>query len=283
MEAFNKINALKIFLREKKEKGKYIGFVPTMGALHEGHLSLLEHSHQQNDITVVSIFVNPTQFNDPNDLKKYPRTLNKDLHLLEQKGCDAVFIPIIEEIYPEAENHEINFDIGYLDSIMEGKNRPGHFKGVVQVVYRLFDIVKPDKAYFGEKDFQQLAVIKKMTSTLELPVDIIACPIIRETDGLAMSSRNQLLTQTQRKSAGLINKILAKAKEKRNELSVPALKNWVVSNINENPFLQTEYFEIVDEKNFQPVENWNQTAMPRAFIAVKTGSVRLIDNMKFYS
>lgn len=275
-----------MFLAETKEKlQKYlagkgkIGFVPTMGALHNGHLSLVEQSVSETEITVVSIFVNPTQFNDPVDLERYPRTLEADLKLLEPTGCQVVFAPSVTEIYPEPDTRIFNF--GLLETVMEGEFRPGHFNGVAQVVSRLFDLVQPDKAYFGLKDFQQLAVIKNMVAQLNLPVEIVACPIVREKNGLAMSSRNELLTADERKNAAAISATLFQAKELSSEKSVNELKSWVIETINKNPYLTVEYFEIVDDINLQPVQNWNEPGVKIGCVAVFCGKVRLIDNVVF--
>lgn len=254
-----------------------VGFVPTMGALHAGHLSLVEKAMDENKTVVVSIFVNPTQFNDPGDLKRYPRNLEADLKLLEPTGCHFVFAPAPEEIYPEPDTRQ--FDFGELETVMEGKHRPGHFNGVAQVVSKLFDIVQPDKAYFGLKDFQQLAVINKMVEQLKLPVEIVPCPIVREKNGLAMSSRNELLTAEERENASHIYKTLAEAKNQAGQKSVKELRKWMVDEINNNPFLTVEYIEIVDDKNLQPVEGWSDNKTKVACAAVFCGKVRLIDNM----
>ncbi len=264
-----------------KKQGKSIGFVPTMGAIHQGHLSLIHHSVKDNDITVVSIFVNPTQFNDSSDLKNYPRSLESDLKQLETAGCDIVFTPEVKEMYPEPDNRKFKF--GNLDKIMEGAFRPGHFNGVVQIVTKLFDVVKPDFAYFGEKDFQQMTIIKKITCDLNYPVKIIPCPIVREKDGLAMSSRNQLLSKEQREHAILIPNILLKAQNLSGRLSVSELKKWVIENINKDPLLSIEYFEIVSTEKLEPVKNWETEGVKIGCIAVKIGNIRLIDNVKFIS
>ncbi len=256
-----------------------IGFVPTMGALHEGHISLVKRAVAENQTVVVSIFVNPTQFNDPVDLEKYPRTLRTDLELLEQTGCRVVFAPRAEEVYPEPDNRK--FDFGTLETVMEGKFRPGHFNGVAQVVSKLFDMVKPDRAYFGLKDFQQLAVIKAMVKQLDFPIEIIACPIVREKNGLAMSSRNERLTPEERKNAAHIFETLKKGNEQKGLKNVNELKTWVVETINKNPFLKVEYFEIVDDKQLQPVTNWDENSRKIGCVAVFCGSVRLIDNIYF--
>lgn len=256
-----------------------IGFVPTMGALHNGHLSLVKQAVAENPAVVVSIFVNPTQFNDPGDLEKYPRTLENDLKLLEPTGCKVVFAPNIKEIYPEPDTRKFNF--GKLETVMEGKHRPGHFNGVAQVVSKLFGLVKPDKAYFGLKDFQQLTIIKAMVKQLQLDVEIVPCAIIREKSGLAMSSRNELLTAEERKNAAHIFDTLKKAKEQKDKISVNELIKWVIDTINKNQFLEVEYFEIVDDIQLQPVNNWSENKNRIGCVAAYCGNVRLIDNIYF--
>ncbi|NQU53455.1 MAG: pantoate--beta-alanine ligase [Bacteroidetes bacterium] len=256
-----------------------IGFVPTMGALHKGHLSLVEKSATDNKTVVVSIFVNPTQFNNPKDLERYPRTLETDLKLLETTSCNIVFAPNAREVYPEPDTRKFNF--GELETVMEGKHRPGHFNGVAQVVSKLLDMVQPDKAYFGLKDFQQLAIIKSMVKQLELPVEIIPCSIVREDNGLAMSSRNELLTAEQRANAAFINNTLSKIKEQKGLKSVEEITNWAIETINKNPFLTVEYFEIVDDEQLQPINNWNDKKTMIGCVAAFCGKVRLIDNIIF--
>lgn len=256
-----------------------IGFVPTMGALHKGHISLVEQAVNENDVVVVSIFVNPTQFNDPKDLERYPRNLEADLRLLEKTGCDVVFAPDVHEIYPEPDNRKFNF--GTLETVMEGKYRPGHFNGVAQVVSKLFDIVRPDKAYFGLKDFQQLAIIRNMVNQLELPVEIVSCPIIREESGLAMSSRNELLTAEERKNAAVISQTLFEAKKLKDEKDVQTVARWIEENINKNSFLRVEYAEIVDATTLQPVKSWDDSGEIVCCVAVFCGKIRLIDNVVF--
>ena len=262
-----------------QKESKTIGFVPTMGALHQGHIELVKRSVAENNICVVSIFVNPTQFNDKNDLVKYPRTLEADCDLLQKAGCSYVFAPSVEEIYPEPDTRQ--FEFGDLANVMEGQFRPGHFNGVAQVVSRLFDIVKPDKAYFGEKDFQQLAIIREMVKQLKLNLEIIACPIVREPDGLAMSSRNTRLSESQRTNAASISQILFESKNIRKEQSVQSLKAWVIDKINTIPELKTEYFDIVDGLTLQSVQDWEDTEYPVGCIAVFAGEVRLIDNISY--
>jgi len=270
-ELQNKLNSLK--------ESRTIGFVPTMGALHAGHLSLVEQAVAENRIVVVSIFVNPTQFNDKTDLEKYPRNLNADLKLLEKTGCQIVFTPKTEEIYPEPDTRK--FDFGMLESVMEGKHRPGHFNGVAQVVSKLFDIVKPDKAYFGLKDFQQLAIIKAMVSQLKIPIEIISCPIVREESGLAMSSRNELLTAEERKNAAVISQTLVEAKKLSAQKSVSELVEWIAQTINKNEYLIVEYVEIADDQQLQPVKSWDEKGGKVCCVAVFCGKVRLIDNIVF--
>ncbi|MBN2349471.1 MAG: pantoate--beta-alanine ligase [Bacteroidales bacterium] len=265
--------------RNLRENGRTIGFVPTMGALHEGHLSLIKNSIENNDATVVSIFVNPTQFNDQNDLLNYPRTLDDDLKLLNTLKCDIVFVPSVKEMYPEKDTRVFNF--GTLDKIMEGKHRPGHFIGVAQIVSKFFNIIQPDKAYFGQKDFQQLAIIKKLVTDYNYPVEIIPCPIIRENDGLAMSSRNRLLSSEQRKHATLISQALFNAQKMAGINSVQNVIDYVVSTINNDPLLETEYFEIVDSNQLLPVKSWDEPSFKVGCVAVKIGEIRLIDNINF--
>lgn len=279
MQIVKHINELQAILDNKRQEGLSIGFVPTMGALHAGHLSLVEKAGQQSGFVVASIFVNPTQFNDKGDLERYPRDLQKDVDLLEPTSCQLIFAPEADEIYPEPDTRQFNF--GNLEQVMEGKFRPGHFNGVAQVVSRLFEIVQPDKAFFGLKDFQQLAIINEMVRKLELPVEIVPCPIVRETDGLAMSSRNMLLSKEQRLNAVLISATLFEATNKTGELNVEELTNWVINRINENEYLNTEYFEIVDSITLQPIKSWNNPCPKVGCIAVQCGKIRLIDNMKF--
>jgi len=279
MKIFKSIKDLQAELKLWKARKMTIGFVPTMGALHKGHLSLIEKSRIENNITVVSIFVNPTQFNNPNDLKKYPRTIENDSLLLRQVNTDILFFPSVQEIYPKPTTQK--FDFGHLDKVMEGKFRAGHFDGVAQVVSRLFDIVRPDNSYFGQKDFQQLAIIKAMVKILKLSVKIHACPIVRETDGLAMSSRNQRLSESERKNAVTISQVLFESKEFAKTHSPTETNKWVIGKINSNPILKLEYFEIVDELNLQKINSWNEKNNKVGCIAVFLGHVRLIDNIVY--
>ena len=260
-------------------EGEQIGFVPTMGALHAGHLSLVERARKECGVVVVSIFVNPTQFNDKGDLAAYPRTLPADLELLDPIAPDYVFAPSVEEVYPTPDTRE--FDFGMVDKVMEGASRPGHFNGVGQVVSKLFDFVEPHKAYFGEKDFQQIAVIKELVRQMGSPVEIVECPIVRDTDGLALSSRNTLLDEAHRAAAPHIYATLRKAVERKAEFASPAeMIAWVEAEINKNPLLKCIYFEVVDALSMQSVAEWTNDCNTQGCIAVQCGSVRLIDNIK---
>jgi len=277
MQVIKQISQLRLVLNDKRKEGLSIGFVPTMGALHEGHLSLVEQAGKQSGFVVVSIFVNPTQFNDKADLERYPRDLEKDIDLLSSSPCQLVFAHDVQEVYPEPDRRQ--FDFGVLEQVMEGRFRPGHFNGVAQVVSRLFEIVEPDKAFFGQKDFQQLAIINEMVRKLNLDVEIIACPIIREADGLAMSSRNMLLSPEQRRNAAHISATLFEAVNKTGILSVEELCQWVINCINENEYLNTEYFEIVNSQTLLPIKSWEDPCQKVGCIAVHCGKVRLIDNV----
>lgn len=279
MKIVNSIKELKRYLAEEKQNNKRIGFVPTMGALHSGHLSLVKRCVAENDVCVVSVFVNPTQFNDKNDLVTYPRTLEKDSALLEPAGADYVFAPSEQEIYPEPDTR--TFDFGTVSAVMEGACRPGHFNGVAQVVSRLFYIVEPDNAYFGEKDFQQIAVIRAMVKQLNIPVKINDCPIIREADGLALSSRNVRLTPGQRQKAPLIARTLKESTTFVPCKSVQDVIDYVVSTINADPVMRVEYFEIVDGNTMESVKDWSDTTYAVGCITVYCGEVRLIDNIKY--
>lgn len=279
MKIVSSIKDLKNFLALEREKGKKVGLVPTMGALHAGHISLVKRCVAENDICVVSDFVNPTQFNDKHDLETYPRTLEADCALLEPEGCDYVFAPSVAEMYPEPDTRV--FDLGPVAAVMEGPRRPGHFNGVAQVVSKLFYIVEPDNAYFGEKDFQQIAVIREMVRQLNLPVHIVDCPIQREADGLALSSRNTRLTPEQRQKAPVIARTLKESTTFVPAKSVQEVIDFVVNTINQVPEMEVEYFEIVDGHTMQSIQNWSDTTYPVGCITVYCGEVRLIDNIKY--
>lgn len=281
MKVIHTIVELQNELFANRKNGKTIGLVPTMGALHEGHASLVKQSISDNDITVVSIFVNPTQFNDPKDLKTYPRTVEQDCNLLENVGADYAFVPSVEEMYPEPDTR--HFDFPPITTVMEGAHRLGHFNGVCQVVSRLFYIVRPNRAYFGEKDWQQIAVVKAMVRSLSLSVQIVECPIVRDNDGLALSSRNSLLSDEERKVAPKIYKALKESASYANTHSVQETHDMVVNEINTGGCLEVEYFEIVDGNTLQPVEDWSASDYVVGCITVYCGAkpVRLIDHIKY--
>ncbi len=281
MKTLNTISQTKQFLLEAKKEGKSIGFVPTMGALHEGHLTLMRRAKKENDLLAVSVFVNPIQFNNPEDLKKYPRDLEKDKQLLKSVGCDVVFAPTVDEMYPEEKVTE-HFDFGKLETVMEGAFRPGHFNGVAVVVKRLFNIITPDKAYFGEKDFQQLAIIKQLVKMENMPLEIVPCAIVRESDGLAMSSRNERLTPDERALAPFIHQTLQQAVRLKTEKSPLEIVQWVTDKFKEQPAFTLEYFELADAVFLQPVKRWEKAKGTIGFVAAFLGDVRLIDNIRFY-
>lgn len=282
MKQFSTVRDTREYLESKQFSGKTIGFVPTMGALHEGHLTLIRQSKAENDLTVCSIFVNPIQFNNPDDLDKYPRTLASDVKLLTAEGCDVLFSPDAAEMYPEGEPALIDLELGMLDKLMEGRFRPGHFRGVAIVVKKLFDIVGPTRAYFGKKDFQQLAVIRHMVNTLNLPYEIVPCETVRESDGLAMSSRNMRLTIAERGIAPSIFQVLRKVRDKTGKVPVRELKEWAVKKIQEQPAMRVEYFEITDRETLMPLESWDHRIKAVALTAVYLGDVRLIDNIELF-
>ena len=279
MELFTTKAELRAALAKDRQDDLSVGFVPTMGALHEGHLSLVSRAGAENDKVVVSIFVNPTQFNDPTDLERYPRTLEKDLSLLAPLHCDYLFAPTVSEVYPEPDTRKFNF--GSLETVMEGKFRPGHFNGVAQVVSKLFDIVEPDRAYFGKKDFQQYSIILNMCKVMGYPIEIVPCDIVREADGLAMSSRNMLLSEEYRAEAPVIYRTLLEAQRDSEFFSPEEVRARVVQRITDNSLLKMEYFEIVDELTLQPLHSWEGSNKKVGCIAVFAGKVRLIDNIYF--
>ncbi|GAB4316559.1 MAG: pantoate--beta-alanine ligase [Bacteroidales bacterium] len=281
MEIVKTAEELRNKIDELYQQGSSIGFVPTMGALHEGHLSLVDEARNDNDFVVCSIFVNPIQFNNADDLRNYPRTLERDIELLNQRNCDLLFAPDEKEIYPEEPEGE--FDFGGLDEILEGKYRPGHFRGVALVVKRLFELVRPHRAYFGLKDYQQVLIIHKMTRDLNLPVEIIPCPIVREENGLAMSSRNERLTPEQRKQASIIYDTLKTVKIRSGFSTIKEIKYWVERRFARQKGMKLEYFEICDLYTLQPMKSWAQSNNVIACIAVWVGDVRLIDNMILFS
>ena len=279
MQVINTIKELKEALSEARQEGKTIGLVPTMGALHEGHASLLRRSARENDVTVVSIFLNPTQFNDKSDLERYPRTLESDCTLAESCGVQIAFAPGVKEMYPEPDTR--HFSYPPTDSVMEGARRPGHFNGVCQIVSKLFMAVEPDRAYFGEKDFQQIAVIKRMVADLGFKLEIVPCPVVRQSDGLARSSRNALLTDEERKTSAKIYQTLNESKTKG--LSVDETRQWVIDTINAVPGLEIEYYSIVDADTLADVHSWDEASGIVGCITVYSGHtpIRLIDHVRY--
>lgn len=280
MECIKKKAELRQILSDIRKTKTLTGFVPTMGALHQGHIALVNRSVKENNLTVSSIFVNPTQFNNPDDLKKYPRTLESDLELLKNTGCDIVFCPEVEEMYPPGEKIQAKYNFGNLETVMEGKFRPGHFNGVATIVRKLFEIVEPDRAYFGKKDFQQLAVIKDLVRQIQSPVTIIPCETIRENDGLAMSSRNMRLNNEQRKTAPEIYRILTEAKNLARIKTPLEIRNFVEKKISSFSLFRLEYFDMVFSDSLESVNSWKKTGGITACIAVYMDNVRLIDNIE---
>jgi pantoate--beta-alanine ligase len=275
LRVFKLKRELQQYLDEVRAAGKTIGLVPTMGALHQGHLSLLAQARQQTDVVVSTIFVNPTQFNDPKDLEKYPRPIEQDIQKLEQAGCDVLFNPEVGEMY--AGNEHWHLDIGELEFLLEGKFRPGHYQGVTQVVFKLFDIVKPDAAFFGQKDYQQVKVIARMVQLLHMPVKLVMCPILRDADGLAMSSRNIHLSATERQQALILSKALFWLKDNFNSNSILQLQEQAADMISKQDGAELEYLEIADGETLHPANKNSKTFV--ALVAARVGKTRLIDNV----
>lgn len=280
MKVIRTVEELKSVVGALKAEGKSVGLVPTMGALHDGHVSLMEKARGDNDVVVVSVFVNPTQFNNPDDLRTYPRTEEADCARMRDAGVDIAFIPSVEEIYPEPDNRV--FDLGKVAEVMEGAMRPGHFNGVAQIVSKLFRMVEPTRAYFGEKDFQQIAVIRRMVEIEGFKnLEIVDCPIKREADGLALSSRNVRLTPHQREIAPNIHRIMVESLDKARDCSVEEVKRSVIDAVNAYPEMDVEYYEIVNAADMQPITDWSQASQAVGCITVYLGDVRLIDNIKY--
>lgn len=277
MKIFSSISETKTYLEERSKKGKSIGFVPTMGALHQGHISLLQQANLENDVVVCSIFVNPIQFNKKEDLEKYPRTFEEDVLKLKEVQCDVLFAPSVEEMYPEPVLER--FDFGHLDKVMEGRHRPGHFNGVAVVVRKLFEIIAPTKAYFGLKDYQQLKIIQTMVEKLDMKIDIIPCPTLREKDGLAMSSRNVRLNKYERSIAPVIFRVLNNLKDKIGTMSPLEAQEWGTGQINKFDEMSVEYLSIVGADDLLQISNWDDKKSVVACTAVNLGKVRLIDNI----
>ena len=280
IHVFNYITDIQKFLKSEREKGHSVGLVPTMGALHEGHLSLVRRAEKENDIVVASVFVNPVQFNNSTDFEKYPRTPERDIEMLQNAGCDAVFVPSEKEIYPVPVTDK--YDFGDLERVMEGVCRPGHFNGVAIVVRKLFEIVMPDRAYFGEKDFQQQAIIRKLVADLSLNLTIVPCDIVREKDGLAMSSRNMRLTPEERAVAPMIYKVLSEVAALKDSLSPDEMKKSALEKYADIKDFDVEYVEITDETTLKSIKSWDNCKNARIFVALQLGQVRLIDNLRIF-
>ncbi|HQR01195.1 MAG TPA: pantoate--beta-alanine ligase [Ferruginibacter sp.] len=278
MIIFKKAADIGIFLQQKRQNNPKTGFVPTMGALHQGHISLIESARSENDVVVCSIFVNPTQFNDPKDFQNYPITIENDIDLLEKAGCDALFLPAVEEMYPAGLENKKTYALGYLETVLEGRYRPGHFQGVCQVVHRLLTIVPADRLYLGQKDFQQCMVIRKMIELENLPIETVICPTLRETDGLAMSSRNMRLDKEAREKAVEISRTLLHIKSSLKTGDLSELKTAAVEQLNRTGF-KTDYVEIADADTLELIGRWDGKRKLVALCAAFLGEVRLIDNM----
>ncbi len=281
MQIIRSVGELADYVAMQRRHHHAIGFVPTMGALHAGHISLVERAVRDNEVTIVSVFVNPTQFNNPSDLATYPRKEEEDFRMLAGAGVSAVFAPAVEEMYPSGTSRDHEYKLGSAAEVMEGKYRPGHFQGVAQVVHRLFDLVRPDRAYFGEKDFQQIAVIRNMVESEHVDVEIIACPIRRAADGLALSSRNALLSEEQRRRAPGIYAALCESVDYSQSHTVQETHDMVVERINNIPEMRVEYYEIVDGRTLMPISEWGESDFAVGCITVYNGDVRLIDNIRY--
>lgn len=278
MLIFKKTAALSLFLQEARQQGKSTGFVPTMGALHAGHLSLIAASLQPRQLTVASIFVNPAQFNDKKDFEKYPVTLEKDIEILEKAGCDVVFVPSADEIYPQGYAQTGHYELGFLETVLEGPTRPGHFQGVCKVMNRLLDIVQPDNLYMGQKDYQQCMVVNRLLQIMNSPSKLHTCPTLREPDGLAMSSRNTRLKPEQREKAVTISKALEMIKDKLQPGALTGLTEKATAMLQQNNF-RVDYVAIADAQTLEPVTEWDGKQKLVALVAAFQGEVRLIDNM----
>jgi pantoate--beta-alanine ligase len=279
MLLFKGVSELQKYLSSLKNKGLSLGFVPTMGALHRGHISLIDRSRNECDVTVTSIFVNPTQFDNASDLEKYPRTVEKDIEMLAESGCDILFMPDILDVYPNGMTPSVKFNFGKLDRVLEGVFRPGHFEGMAQVVHRLLEIVNPNRLYMGQKDFQQAAIVGRMLELMKSDTELVACPIQREPDGLAMSSRNARITPEDRLKVSLIYHTLAEAAERVGEYNPSDIQRLALLRLKTEPHFKVEYFEIVDGRTLLPIQLFEDTDYAIALVAIWVGEIRLIDNM----
>lgn len=280
VNVLSKVDEIRRAIENARTSGKIVGLVPTMGALHYGHVSLIRHALDSCDVVVVSIFVNPTQFNEPQDFQNYPRNLEADLEILRDAGCHLAFVPEFEDVYPEPDN--THYDFGHLETNYEGAHRPGHFRGVAMVVRRFFEIIQPDKAFFGLKDYQQVQVIQELVKQFQLNISIEPMPTIREKDGLAMSSRNRLLSVDQRDQAANIYRVLKEIREKAKNVDIAGLTKWVQQEIDQYSELELEYFGIAEPNGLTPIENLRETPHAIALIAVWAGNIRLIDNLQLF-
>lgn len=279
MQVFQTVEEIQNFVNKCKNDGKTVGFVPTLGALHDGHMSLIHQSITKCDVTICSIFVNPTQFDDKTDLEKYPRTVEEDRQKLIENGCDVLFLPTVSDVYPDGSELTEEYDIGYLENILEGATRPGHYQGVAQVVHRLLDIVMPDILFLGQKDFQQVLVLKRMIKKQELPTRVKMCDIVREDDGLAMSSRNRRLSKEERDVANELYKTLKSCVENADDIPLKKLQQWAVANLNANELIKVDYISFRNATNLKEIESWDDAKRIVVLGAIFLGPIRLIDNM----
>ena len=280
MKIFTHTSTISAWIETQRKAGKTVGFIPTMGALHDGHISLVKASNQKNDITVCSLFVNPSQFNDSEDLQKYPRNHDVDMAMLSEVGCEVTFLPSVMEVYPPGLNTKVDLELGDLERRLEGVFRPGHFDGMMEVVHRLVQIVQPHRLYMGQKDYQQQAIIRYMIEALGMDVELVVCPIVREADGLAMSSRNTLLTPDYRSKAPVIQKTLSAIVDKKGKDSIAKLKEWGLNQVS-NAGLKPEYIDVCDQKTLKSIQNWEDADQLVVLAAAWAGDVRLIDNVAF--
>lgn len=279
MKHYSTLAELQDYVNHQKEKNKTVGYVPTLGALHQGHMSLINRAGEECDEIICSIFVNPTQFDDPADLKKYPRTLESDLQLLSDSVCDVCFTPTKKEVYPNGTTPQKQYDLGNVEHILEGKTRPGHYQGVAQVVHRLLEMVNPDLLFLGQKDYQQVKILTRMIEQEQLPVTVEMCDIVREKDGLAMSSRNVRLTQQERKVANELYKTLKSCKKQAKKIDLNALKEWGIANLELEPLITVDYLHFCDANTLSTIETWDEAEHIVLLGAIFLGEIRLIDNM----
>lgn len=275
----SQLNELNSFINNCKSEGKKIGFIPTLGALHDGHMSLIRKASEKADVIICSIFVNPTQFDDKSDLEKYPRTITKDLEKLRAEPCDVCFTPSVDEVYPNGVTTTSKYELGQLEHILEGETRPGHYQGVCQVVERLLEMVQPDILFLGQKDFQQVMILSKMIADKNIPIEVEMCPIIREHDGLARSSRNVRLTDEERLVSNQLYKTLIKCKENSEKISFTKLKTWAEVNLNLEPLIRVDYIQFCDADTLKEIHDFDDAERIVLLGAIFIGQIRLIDNV----